>query len=205
MSDWAAKVLEGVYVYRYDTGDLISKADALAAIARMGAGDDMVERLLAMDGDSMSIKTLDEAAAHIAALRATVAEANDHWARTSVALNDALAEAATLRATVAQLEVQISALTVGLDKARSQDREPDYCYDDEWEYTMPWDEWPDLVDGHDLTAPMAVNTLYKGPTKWVVRVPLDTDGDGEADDWEAKMFDSKDEARAALNDGGKDG
>jgi hypothetical protein len=89
--------------------------------------------------------------------------------------------------------------------ARAQDREPDYCYDDEWEYTMRWDEWPDLVDSHDLTEPMAVNTLYKGPTKWVVRVPLDTDGDGEADDWETKMFDSKDEARAALTDGGSNG
>lgn len=38
--------------------------------------DDLVKRLRRMDGDSMSIKTLDEAAAHIEALEARVAAAD---------------------------------------------------------------------------------------------------------------------------------
>ena len=37
--------------------------------------DDLIERLRRMDGDSMSIKTLDEAAARIEALEACVAAA----------------------------------------------------------------------------------------------------------------------------------
>lgn len=75
--------------------------------------------------------------------------------------------------------------------------EPDFCHDEEWEYTMRWDEWPDLVDSHDLTKPTPVYTLIKGPTKWVVRVPIDADGD----DSEVRIFDSEDAALAAIREG----
>jgi hypothetical protein len=83
-------------------------------------------------------------------------------------------------------------LRIALSKARDQGRDPDYCYDEEWEYTTAWDEWPDLMDGRDLTDPTPLYTLYKGPTKWVVRVP--TDGE----DSEVRLFDSEADARAAL-------
>ena len=46
----AARWLADAHVYRYDTGDLISKADALAAIARhLAPGDELVERKRIMD------------------------------------------------------------------------------------------------------------------------------------------------------------
>lgn len=80
--------------------------------------------------------------------------------------------------------------------------DPDYCHDDELECTMPWSMWPDLVDNLDLTRPKPIHTLYKGPTKWVVSIPVDTDGDGEADDYEVKIFDSESAALAALEGAG---
>jgi hypothetical protein len=100
---------------------------------------------------------------------------------------------ADLRAEVERLRKDADALRVALSEARDQGRDPDYCYDDEWEYTMRWDEWPDLVDGHDLTNPTPVHTLYKGPTKWVVRITTD-------DDSEMRLFDSEAAARAALGE-----
>jgi len=76
MSDWAAKVLEGVPTTSIrrpgsdeDSITVIALADALAAIERMGAGDDMVERLLENDRE-IFLPLLGEAAAHIAALTA---------------------------------------------------------------------------------------------------------------------------------------
>lgn len=49
--------------------EYVAVDDALAAIARMGAGDDMVERLLENDRE-IFLPLLGEAAAHIAALTA---------------------------------------------------------------------------------------------------------------------------------------
>ena len=85
--------------------------------------------------------------------------------------------------------------------------EPDYCYDpDDWENTQTWDARHELAEsildyGRDKE-PARVSTLICGPDKWVARVPLDTDGDGEADDWENQWFDSEEAARAALSKGG---
>ena len=76
--------------------------------------------------------------------------------------------------------------------------EPDYCYDEAWEYTMPWGDRDTLVEWADLTKPVPIYTLIKGPTKWAVNIPLDTDGDGEADDFELTWFDTEDAALAAL-------
>ena len=77
---------------------------------------------------------------------------------------------------------------------------PDYCYD-EWESTMPWDRRNELLEFADLTRPVPVYTLFKGPTQWAVNIPIDTDGDEEADDFEPAWFDSEAEALAALNTG----
>ena len=83
--------------------------------------------------------------------------------------------------------------------------EPDYCYNPEdWEYTQPWDARHELAEsvldyGRDKE-PVRISTLISGPDKWVARVQLDTDGDGEADDWEDRWFDSEEAARAALSD-----
>lgn len=83
--------------------------------------------------------------------------------------------------------------------------EPDYCYNPEdWEYTQTWDARHELAEsvldyGRDK-GPVRISTLISGPDKWVARVPLDTDGDGEADDWEDRWFDSEEAARAALSD-----
>ena len=85
-----------------------------------------------------------------------------------------------------------------------EENEPDYCFNPEdWEYTQAWDARYELAEsildyGRDKT-PVRVSTLISGPDKWVARIPLDTDGDGEADDWEDQWFDSEEAARAALS------
>ena len=103
-----------------------------------------------------------------------------------------------LTAELAAANAREAGLREALDKARDQGREPDYCYDNEWEYTLRWDEWQDLVDSHDTSEPVEVNTLFKGPTKWVAFVPNSRDEDGNPNDWDAVMVDSEAEARAAL-------
>jgi hypothetical protein len=89
MTDWAAKVLEGVpTVCTYDNHtpprETIWRDDALAAIVRMGAGDGLVERLQdafnacrPMNGSNEldnAAAAISDAIAHIAALTAQVAE-----------------------------------------------------------------------------------------------------------------------------------
>ena len=99
MTEWAEKVLEGVpTVCTYDNHtpprETIWRDDALAAIARMGAGDGLVERLLRVSidmGDIPSTTTLPsevirEAAAHITALT----EQNQTWQRNSRETFDAM-------------------------------------------------------------------------------------------------------------------
>ena len=117
MTDWAAKVLAGVTRWTKINGQeivgspLLDEHAVLAAIARMAEGDGLVERLLAMDGDGMSIKTLDEAVARIAALTAQNREmaldvlASSGQAQEAYAAQLAAeAERDALRAKVARLE-----------------------------------------------------------------------------------------------------
>lgn len=101
------------------------------------------------------------------------------------------AELAALETKVKWLTSDVDALRAALSKAREQDRDPDYCHDEDWDYTYSWSEFPDLVDGHDLAEPTPIYTLYKGPTKWVVRVPT-------GEDSEVRIFDSEEDACAAL-------
>ena len=78
MTDWAAKVLEGVDKYTdiHTTDDLpvVFLDEAVAAIAKLAEGDGLVERLLAYSSmdDHLSHRSDTErrAAAHIAALTA---------------------------------------------------------------------------------------------------------------------------------------
>lgn len=136
-------------------------------------------------------------ASGVAKLEALRAE-RDEWKRLAIA-----GELTARHLTIVQTELAAckeleAVLREALDKARDQGREPDYCYDNEWEYTLRWDEWQDLVDSHDTSEPVEVNTLFKGPTKWVAFVPNSRDEDGNPNDWDAVMVDSEAEARAAL-------
>ncbi len=78
------------------------------------------------------------------------------------------------------------------------DRKPDYCHDDDWEYTQRWDEIDELMESHPAAKPVRISTLYRGPVMWAVNMPVDTDGDGETDDYELRFFDSEELAIAAL-------
>lgn len=89
-------------------------AAAKAQLARMGAGDGLVERLLKgaiLNGKDICNRDLEEAAAHIAALTAQVAEAEREaesrsamFATACEERDAAVAEAAALREQVARLE-----------------------------------------------------------------------------------------------------
>ena len=85
-----------------------------------------------------------------------------------------------------------------------REAEPNYCFNPEdWEYTKSWDARDELaesiLDYARNEGPIRVSTLISGPDKWVASISLDTDGDGEADDWEYQWFDSEEAARAALS------
>ena len=93
--------------------EYVAVDDALAAIARMGAGDDMVERLLENDRE-IFLPLLGEAAARIAALKAQVAQAEKyaHDAGDRVVLAEKITKEtqddnAALRAKVAELEATL--------------------------------------------------------------------------------------------------
>ena len=97
----------------------------------------------------------------------------------------------------------LAAIDTDAIAALVEQKVPDYCYNPEdWEYTQPWEDRGEMVEslldyrGADTVA--RVKTLINGPDKWVARVPLDTDGDGEADDWEIQWFDSEEAALARL-------
>lgn len=47
-------------------------------------------------------------------------------------------------------------------------------------------------------APVRLELAKRLPDVWAVRIDLDTDGDGEADDYEARLFDTEAQALAAL-------
>jgi hypothetical protein len=93
------------------------------------------------------------------------------------------------------LERKRDVLRKAMNEARQQDRQPDYCYDEEWEYTMPWGDRETLLEYADLSKPVPIYTLYKGPTRWAVKVLTTDDGDEEI-----VWFKTEDEARAALQE-----
>jgi hypothetical protein len=101
--------------------------------------------------------------------------------------------AAALRAMQAERDNARAVAALSAQEARVKAAGPDYCYDDEWEYTLPWGDRDTLVEYADLTKPVPVYTLIKGPTKWAVNIV-----DGETDDFELTWFDSKEAALAAL-------
>ena len=159
----------------------------VAASDLAAAAPDLARALLA------ALDDLDAVKAERGVLKAAIEQLHGPL---SVAALVARAEAA--EAANAAMTAREGVLRAVLDKARDQGREPDYCYDDEWECTMRFDEWQDLVDGRDLSEPVEINTLFKGPTKYVVNVPNSRDEDGVPDGWDTVMFDTPAEARAAL-------
>ena len=137
---WAAKALEGLPRFDFDTvdglsvhlagGEWVRFDDALAAIARMGAGDDMVERLLENDRE-IFLPLLGEAAAHIAALTAQNRElaldvlASSGQAQEAYAAQLAAeAERDSLRERVARLEGERDDALTFLDNAVSKSPQP---------------------------------------------------------------------------------
>ena len=96
-------------------------------------------------------------------------------------------------------QAEIAALTARAEAAESKVRTPDYCYDPEdWEYTMPWSNAPDLAETALYAGDIArIATLVNGPDKWVIRAD---------DDGEIQWFDTEADARAALREiGGGNG
>lgn len=76
---------------------------------------------------------------------------------------------------------------------------PHYCYDpDSWEYTMQWSHREELVEDWNCGQAHKVATLVQGPDKWVAHIPIDTTGDGNADDLETHWFDSEESALRAI-------
>lgn len=182
----------------------VRKADAQAAVAlvveqAVEVVEDTFPGTLYLSNMSKAVAAIRaiDPASGVAKLEALRAE-RDEWKRLAIA-----GELTARHLTIVQTELAAckeleAVLREALDKARDQGREPDYCYDNEWEYTLRWDEWQDLVDSHDTSEPVEVNTLFKGPTKWVAFVPNSRDEDGNPNDWDAVMVDSEAEARAAL-------
>lgn len=79
--------------------------------------------------------------------------------------------------------------------------DPDFVYDpDNWEVTYPWVDRAEMVDGMGLWYKdiKRLETLVRGPDKWVVDVVLTWDDDGDPDETELQWFDSKEEAEKAL-------
>lgn len=79
---------------------------------------------------------------------------------------------------------------------------PDHIYDpDNWECTYGWDTRDQFVaDQLGGLMPGEVKccaTLIDGPMKYVARVVLTRDEDGEPDDTEVRWFDDEEAARAA--------
>ena len=101
-------------------------------------------------------------------------------------------------ATMGQSAAVLSYLS-GFLTGRFYQRTPDFIYDPEnWEYTLPWSDRDTLAEGLDPNVIHSYATLYKGPGKHVVTVHLDTDGDGEQDDYETKWFDHRYQAEDYL-------
>lgn len=70
---------------------------------------------------------------------------------------------------------------------------------DEAGFTHWMDAFEDATySGHDHQ-PIRLERAAKLPDVWAARFDLDTDGDGEVDDHEVRLFATKDEAEAALS------
>jgi hypothetical protein len=114
---------------------------------------------------------------------------------------DLTIEITRLRAALAAEEARNEALCKRMDAERSGDTIA-HCYDPEdWEYTYAWED-RDEVHGHGENLKtgeaMLVFTLLRGPRKWVAKVPVSRDEDGEPTETEIRWFDSEEEADAAL-------
>lgn len=94
---------------------------------------------------------------------------------------------------VESLVAEVRALRA--EKAEREAREPDYCHDDEWEYTKAYAERDDLAEYNDPGDIVEIHTLYKGPSKFVAIMPLDENDTRDP----RREFNTKEEARAAID------
>lgn len=78
---------------------------------------------------------------------------------------------------------------------------PDHFYDpDNWEYTYPWSMIHEFAEDDADLAPgevKRVETLIRGPDKFVARVIVTRDEAGDWDKVETRVFDTEEEAKAA--------
>lgn len=87
---------------------------------------------------------------------------------------------------------------------------PDNWYNpDNWYATYPWDgEFPDglseeLSESDDEI--LRIETLIRGPDKFVCDVPVAFDKDGYVVDTEMRIFNTRDEAESAMRNAEKEG
>ena len=78
--------------------------------------------------------------------------------------------------------------------------DPDWIYDpDNWETTYDWGDRDDLAEGLCGDDIMECHTLVQGPSKFCAMIGVgDRDENGDFDDFEVQWFDSKEEAKKAL-------
>nr|WP_303683013.1 hypothetical protein [Brevundimonas naejangsanensis] len=72
---------------------------------------------------------------------------------------------------------------------------------DESGFTCWGDAFEDATDG-GWDGPVRLERARRLPDVWAVRIDMDTDGDGEADDYEVRLFATEAEALAALQQEG---
>lgn len=112
---------------------------------------------------------------------------------------------ASLRAAIANYVVEPGNLVASALARLSRSpgwREPDYIYDPaEWEYTTNWSERVSLIDDTSISFGdiHEFGTLIEGPKKYAARVVRSRDVDGNPDDDEVQLFNTRAEAEAAMD------
>lgn len=81
------------------------------------------------------------------------------------------------------------------------DRDPDYIYNtNSWNSTISWENRGLITDYLDFgDGIVGLVSLYSGPTKFVARVPVTFDENGDPDETEVQWFDTREEAEAAVS------
>ncbi len=79
---------------------------------------------------------------------------------------------------------------------------PAYVYDpDDWEATYHWGDRDDLAEHFEMETGgvRKVATLIQGPDRFVARIALSRDENGDPDETEIQWFETEAEAKAAAN------
>lgn len=98
-----------------------------------------------------------------ASLRAAAAEILTHERNASHADLDQRYDAEAWQRLAEQRERELAEA-----RATVRDGAPDYCHDEEWEWTSQWKDRNDLVeDGIELGEVVTISTLYRGADRYV--------------------------------------